>query len=70
MTAPERSCWTCRWANRDLCDRPHTTDEMDAAIDAYVVASGCHRNKGMPLDRAVVCPGHIERGEHRREEDE
>jgi hypothetical protein len=31
---------------------------MDAAIDAYVVASGCHRNKGMPLDRSVACPGH------------
>ncbi len=59
MTTPERSCYTCRWANGNACIRPHLSEEMDAAIDAYAVASGCHRNGGgMPLDRNVVCPGH------------
>ena len=59
MTAPERSCYTCRWADRDVCDRPHLSEEMDAAIDDYAVASGCHYNNGgMPADRSVVCPGH------------
>jgi len=58
----ERSCFTCRWADKDVCDRPHTSEEMDADIDAYAVASGCHYNNGgMPTDRTVVCPGH----EHR-----
>ena len=61
--APERSCFTCRWADRDVCDRPHTSEEMDADIDAYAVAAGCHYNNGgMPTDRTVACPGHERRG--------
>jgi hypothetical protein len=67
MTIKERSCYTCRWARGSVCDRPHLSEDMDMAIDDYAMVSGCHRNKGLPLDRSVICPGH-ERGEHLRKE--
>jgi hypothetical protein len=41
---------------------------MDVGIDGYAFAAGCLKNKGMPRDRTLACPGH-ESGEHRREEE-
>ena len=64
----EQSCYTCRWARGDVCDHPPCSEDMDVGIDGYALAAGCLKNKGMPLDRTIDCPGH-ERGEHRREEE-
>ena len=63
----ERSCYTCRHARGNVCDHPPCSEDMDVGIDGYAIAAGCFKNKGMPLDRTIDCPGH-ERGEHRREE--
>ena len=63
----ERSCYTCRHARGNVCDHPCCSEDMDVAIDAYAIAAGCFKNKGMPLDRTINCPGH-ESGAHRREE--
>ena len=63
----ERSCYNCRWARGNVCDIPPCSEDMDVAIDAYAIAAGCFKNKGMPLDRTINCPGH-ESGAHRREE--
>jgi hypothetical protein len=52
----ERSCFTCRHNENEVCHHP--ADEMEMAIDQYGLDAGCAKNNGgMPLDRSIPCPG-------------